>query len=201
METFLDKMQKRYTVKKYNPNGKISSEIIKELESILHLSPSSINSQPWKFTFVTDGSVKSQLAEASFINKEKINDSSLLVVFQVLNNVEDFEARIHKNLPESSVAYYDRMIKSNGENYTKSWMAHQVYLALGILLSACAQMDIDSTPMEGIEPEKYDAILNSEKYSTLFSVAIGVRDDNDANQPKLRAKSRLSFEDVVDVIE
>jgi nitroreductase/dihydropteridine reductase len=28
---------------------------------------------------------------------------------------------------------------------------------LGVLLSACADMGIDSTPMEGIEPEKYDA--------------------------------------------
>jgi nitroreductase/dihydropteridine reductase len=46
METFLNKMQKRYTVKKYNSEGKLDNEIKEQLKSILHLSPSSINSQP-----------------------------------------------------------------------------------------------------------------------------------------------------------
>ncbi len=200
METFLTKMQNRYTVKKYNSERKLDSEIIEQLKSILHLSPSSINSQPWKFTFVEDSKAKSEFAEVSYFNKEKINDSQLLIVFQVLKNAEDFETQIEKNLPDGSIEYYKKMIKPHGENYTKSWMSHQVYLALGILLSACAQMKIDSTPMEGIEIAKYDAILNNEKYTTLFAVAIGVRDENDFNQPKLKAKSRLNFEEILDVI-
>ncbi|WP_313100280.1 nitroreductase family protein [Epilithonimonas sp.] len=193
-------MQKRYTVKKYNSEGKLSNEIKEQLKSILHLSPSSINSQPWKFTFVEDSKAKSEFAEVSYFNKEKINDSQLLVVFQVLKNAEDFEKQIEGNLPEGSIEYYNKMIKPHGEDYTKSWMSHQVYLALGVLLSACAQMEIDSTPMEGIEIAKYDAILNNEKYTTLFAVAIGVRDENDFNQPKLKAKSRLNFEEILDVI-
>ncbi|WP_333851689.1 nitroreductase family protein [Epilithonimonas sp.] len=193
-------MQKRYTVKKYNSEGKLSNEIKEQLKSILHLSPSSINSQPWKFTFVEDSKAKSEFAEVSYFNKEKINDSQLLVVFQVLKNTEDFERQIEGNLPEGSIQYYNKMIKPHGEDYTKSWMSHQVYLALGVLLSACAQMEIDSTPMEGIEIAKYDDILNNEKYTTLFAVAIGVRDENDFNQPKLKAKSRLNFEEILDVI-
>lgn len=200
METFLTKMQKRYTVKKYNSEGKLNNEIKEQLKSILHLSPSSINSQPWKFTFVEDSKAKSEFAEVSYFNKEKINDSQLLVVFQVLKNAEDFEKQIDGNLPEGSIEYYNKMIKPHGEDYTKSWMSHQVYLALGVLLSACAQMEIDSTPMEGIEIAKYDAILNNEKYTTLLAVAIGVRDENDFNQPKLKAKSRLNFEEILDVI-
>lgn len=200
MTTFLDKMQKRYTVKKYNSEGKINAQIIDELKSILHLSPSSINSQPWKFSFVTDPEMKSHFAEASYFNKEKINGSHTLVIFQVLKTVDDFEKQIKKNLPEGSVNYYNTMVKPKGETYTKSWMASQVYLSLGVFLSACAQMEIDSTPMEGIEPEKYDTILNDEKYTTLFAVAIGVRDENDLNQPHFKSKSRLNFEDVLQVI-
>jgi nitroreductase/dihydropteridine reductase len=46
---FLEKMKSRYTVKKYNPQGTISEEQIQQLKEILHLSPSSINSQPWNF--------------------------------------------------------------------------------------------------------------------------------------------------------
>ncbi|MFZ4931289.1 nitroreductase family protein [Chryseobacterium sp. Mn2064] len=195
---FLDKMKNRYTVKKYNPQGKINEEQVAILQQILNLSPSSINSQPWNFVFVNDNSkVKSQLAEASFWNKEKILESSHLIVFQVLKNSEDFEKQIEGVLPEGSVNYYKNFVKPKGEKGIQSWMKHQVYLSLGVLLSACADMEIDSTPMEGIEPEKYDAILNNEKYETLFAVAIGEKDETDANQPKLNPKTRLKAEKVI----
>ena len=197
MENFLSKMQQRYTVKKYNPAQKVSSENLEALKNILHLSPSSINSQPWKFTFVTNPEIKNQLAEASFFNHQKITDSTCLVVFQVLKNVEDFEKQIQENLPEGAVQYYQNFIKPQGEASTKAWMAHQVYLALGVLLSACAEMNIDSTPMEGLQPEQYDAILNNPKYTTLFAVAIGTKEDEDANNPVKTPKKRLPSELVI----
>ncbi|UKB84661.1 nitroreductase family protein [Chryseobacterium sp. MEBOG06] len=195
---FLDKMNTRYTVKKYNPQGKISDEQVAVLKEILNLSPSSINSQPWNFVFVNDHSkVKEQLAEASYWNKEKVIESSHLIVFQVLKNPEDFEKQIEEKLPEGSVNYYKNFVKPKGEAGIKAWLKHQVYLSLGVFLSACADMGIDSTPMEGIEPEKYDAILNNEKYETLFAVTIGKRDETDANQPKFTPKTRLNAEKVI----
>jgi nitroreductase/dihydropteridine reductase len=59
--SFLEKMKSRYTVKKYNPQGTISEEQIQQLKEILHLSPSSINSQPWNFVFVSDPETKNSL--------------------------------------------------------------------------------------------------------------------------------------------
>ncbi|PWN65099.1 NAD(P)H-dependent oxidoreductase [Chryseobacterium phosphatilyticum] len=194
---FLDQMKKRYTVKKYNPNGKIGEEQISALKEILNLSPSSINSQPWNFIFVNGDILKKQLAEKSYFNKGKVLDSSHLIVFQVLRDTESFEKQIEENLPEGSINYYNTMVKPQGETAIQSWLAHQVYLSLGVLLSACAAMGIDSTPMEGIEPDGYDVILNSDKYKTLFAVAIGERDETDANQPELNPKSRLKAEKVI----
>lgn len=37
-------------------------------------------------------------------------------------------------------------------------MIRQVYLALGVFLSACAAMEIDSTPIEGIIIDEYAKI-------------------------------------------
>ncbi|WP_365866288.1 nitroreductase family protein [Chryseobacterium sp.] len=191
-------MKKRYTVKKYNPQGNISEEKIAELKEILNLSPSSINSQPWNFTFVNNHSkVRNQLAEASYWNKDKILESSHLIVFQVLKNSDDFEKQIDGVLPEGSVNYYKNFVKPKGEEGIKYWMKHQVYLSLGVLLSACAAMGIDSTPMEGIEPGQYDDILKNEKYETLFAVALGQKDEADANQPELNPKIRLKAENVI----
>lgn len=194
---FLEQMKRRYTVKKYNPQGKISADQIAELKEILNLSPSSINSQPWNFIFVSKPELKEQLAEASYFNKEKVLDSSHIIVFQVLKNPEDFEKQIEENLPEGSVNYYRTMVKPNGEAAIRSWMGHQVYLSLGVLLSACAAMGIDSTPMEGIETEKYDGILKNDSYETLFAVAIGERAENDNNHPTNTPKRRLKSEMVI----
>lgn len=194
---FLEQMKKRYTVKKYNPQGKISAEQITELKEILNLSPSSINSQPWNFIFINNPEIREQLAEVSYFNKEKVLDSSHVIVFQVIKNPEEFEKQIEENLPEGSVNYYRTMVKPNGEAAIRSWMGHQVYLSLGVLLSACAAMGIDSTPMEGIEADKYDAILKNNSYETLFAVAIGERADSDSNHPATTPKRRLKSEKVI----
>lgn len=124
-------------------------------------------------------------------------DSSHLVVFQVLKNPEDFEKQIEGNLPEGSINYYKTFVKSKGNDAVKSWLKHQVYLSLGVFLSACAEMRIDSTPMEGIENAQYDHILNNENYETLFAVSIGERSEQDSNQPKITPKSRLKSETVI----
>lgn len=197
---FLELTKNRYSTKKYNPNKKISEEIIQELKEILWLSPSSINSQPWKFTFVSDQKTKQKLASASFFNENKINEASHLVVFSAIDNVELFEKQIKENLPQGSLDYYNAMIKPKPESEIKFWLQHQVYLSLGFLLSACASFEIDSTPMEGIENDKYAEILNLKDYKPLFAVALGYRDSEDFNQPKLRAKSRISIDSVIESI-
>ncbi|WP_307453304.1 MULTISPECIES: nitroreductase family protein [Chryseobacterium] len=194
---FLEQMKSRYTVKKYDPKGNLSEDTVQQLKDILHLSPSSINSQPWNFVFVNDDETKRQLAEASYFNKEKILDSSVLIVFQVIKTPEDFEKQIEENLPEGSVNYYRNFVQPKGTAGIRAWMEHQVYLSLGILLSACAAMGIDSTPMEGIEADQYDAILNNTAYETLFAVTLGKRDENDINHPSHTPKRRLDMEKVI----
>jgi nitroreductase/dihydropteridine reductase len=195
--SFLEKMKLRYTVKKYNPQSKINEEQISQLKEILHLSPSSINSQPWNFVFVNNPEIKQQLADVSYFNKEKILESSHVIVFRVLKNPADFEKQIEENLPEGSINYYKTFVKPKGEFEIKAWLKHQVYLSLGVLLSACAEMQIDSTPMEGIENDKYDTILGNEKYESLFAVAIGERSEIDKNQPVHTPKRRLERNNII----
>ena len=86
------------------------------------------------------------------------------------------------------------------EEKIKSWFDKQVYLALGVLLSACAEMGIDATPMEGIEPENYDKILGQNEYATLVAVAIGYRDKEDGNQPSKNPKTRMAIDKVIETI-
>lgn len=172
---FLDLAKERYTTKEYNPNKKITDEKIQQLKDILRLSPSSINSQPWRFIFVSDKKVKEELANASYWNNQKINEASHLIVFTAIDDIIHFEKQIKENLPQGHVDYYNQFLKPKGETEIKSWLQHQVYLSLGFFLSACASLGIDSTSMEGLNNEEYDKILQLNGYKTLFAVAIGLK--------------------------
>jgi nitroreductase/dihydropteridine reductase len=67
----LDLIQKRYTAKKYNADIVLPQEKIEDLKEVLRLTPSSINIQPWKFTFVQNPEIKAKLASVSMHNGEK----------------------------------------------------------------------------------------------------------------------------------
>ena len=198
--SFIQSMQNRYTTKKYDASKKIDGQKIEELQQILQLSPSSINSQPWKFTFVSDEGKKQQLSEASFHNKDKVLDCDTVIVMSRIDNIRLFEEQIERELAKGAVDYYKKFIQPLSDDKIKSWFDKQVYLALGVLLSACAEMGIDATPMEGIEPEKYDQVLGQEDYSTSVAVTIGYRDQKDFNQPSNNPKSRRDISKVVELI-
>jgi len=197
---FKESMQKRYTTKKFDATKKIESQKVLELKEVLCLSPSSINSQPWKFTFVSNSDTKQKLSEVSWLNTNKVLDSDTVVVFSRIDDIPLFEQQIEAELPEGAVNYYKEFIKPQTEEQIKAWFDKQVYLALGVFLSACAEMGIDATPMEGIEPKKYDKILNQRDYSTLVGVAIGHRDKDDSNQPDKKSKSRRDLNKVIESI-
>jgi len=195
--SFIESMQQRYTTKKYDVAKKIGNQKINELKEILRLSPSSINSQPWKFTFVSDLAIKTELSKVSWLNTEKVLDCDTVVVFSRIDKTALFEEQIEAELPKGAVDYYKEFIKPQTEAQIKSWFDRQVYLALGVFLSACAEMKIDATPMEGIEPTKYDVILNQSDHAALAAVAIGFRDEDDFNQPSKKPKARREIDKVI----
>src|SRR5690606_10925060 len=94
--SFIEITKNRYTTKLYDANAKISDEDIEKLKDIIRLSPSSINSQPWKFTFVGEGEMKRKLADLAFWNRDKINAASHLVVFSVIDDIALFKAQIDR---------------------------------------------------------------------------------------------------------
>ena len=194
---FTNTLQQRYTTKMYDNSKAISPTIIEELKEVLQLSPSSINSQPWKFIFVQNQQIKQKLSEASLFNNEKVLNCDTLVVFTRVDNIPMFENDIAQRLPERTNEYYNLHLKTLPENEIKNWFAKQVYLSLGVFLSACATMEIDSTTMEGIETNMFDEILELKDYTTLFAVAIGYRDNDDFNTIDKVAKTRKELNEII----
>lgn len=134
---FLKLAQTRYTTKAYN-GARIAEQTLDQLKEILRLAPSSINSQPWEFVFV-DGQHKDEVfAPLSLINEVRVRQASHVVIFRVLDSVARFEEQAPSYISEGGRAFYSKYIKSQGEGHVQSWMEHQVYVALGYFLAACA---------------------------------------------------------------
>ena len=183
-------LQSRYTTKVYDLSFRLSEEQLATIKEVLRLSPSSVNSQPWAFELIEDEALKSVLAEESRSNLERVKQASLLIVFYTYRDVETFiKERIDTQEPPVQ-AYFHTYIASQGREAIQAWQTHQVYIALGVLLTSLASMGLDSTPMEGINIDKYDEILGREKYRPVLAVLVGRHAEDDFNHPSRKNKQR-----------
>ena len=183
-------LRERYTTKLYDSAYILQVDEIDQIKEILRLTPSSINSQPWAFDIIEDQAVKERLSVHSMNNSERVRTASHVIVFHVYRSVEVFEQERIARLAEGPQGFYRGYIASHGEGAVQAWMERQAYIALGMLLAALPALGVDSTPMEGIDLEAYDAILGHEKYRPIVAVALGRRHPKDENQPSITPKSR-----------
>ena len=185
-------LQSRYTTKVYDPSFRLSEEQLATIKEVLRLSPSSINSQPWAFELIDDKALKSVLAEESWSNLERVKQASLLIVFYTYRDVETFiKERIDtQETPAQAQTYFHNYVASQGSEAIQAWQTHQIYIALGVLLTSLASMGLDSTPMEGINVDKYDEILGREKYRPVLAVLVGRHAEDDFNHPSRKSKQR-----------
>jgi len=197
----LEALHWRYATKQFDPNRAIPAPIWDALEDALVLSPSSYGLQPWKFFVVTDAATRSSLREHSW-NQAQVTDCSHHVVFAIRSvidaeYVEKFIAHAAKvrNAPVESLDFYKNMIKSDilegpRSKWVHEWAARQAYIALGNFMTSAALLGIDTCPMEGLDPAKYDDILglNAQGFETVVACCAGYRHSADkyATAPKIR---------------
>lgn len=197
----LDSLNWRYATKIFDPAKKISAEDWSALEKALILSPSSYGLQPWKFLVIQDKVIREKLLPLSW-NQKQVTDCSHYVIFlgKLSITERDTERFVQsmastRNIPVESLDFYKNMmqgdlVKGPRHAWIKEWAARQVYIALGNFMTSAALMHIDTCPMEGIDPAKYDEVLGikGSDYQTLVACAAGYRSPEDkyAHLPKVR---------------
>lgn len=187
----LEQLNWRYATKSFDPTKKLSAAQWADVSEALHLSPSSYGLQPYKFVVVENADLRAKLLPHSY-NQAQVTDASHLIVLCRLATinaayVEKFVALIARTrgVDLSSLTDYKTMmlgfVTGLNEEQKAVWMEKQVYLALGNLLTSCAVLGIDATPMEGFIPAKYDEILNLPAKDLRATVicAVGMRSDKD----------------------
>jgi len=194
----VEMVKTRYTTKRYDSNYKLPDDVLNNIEEILRYSPSSINSQPWRFTFIKNQELKERLAEVSKHNDHRVRDCSLLVVLSGLTYAE-FLKQFDKYAIEGAKVYYEKNMSSKTPEEITAWIKNQIYISIGFALASLAHDGIDSTALEGILQPEYEKILGVDisKERVYLALAIGKRDPEDSNQPHLNPKSRIDREVII----
>ena len=134
--------------------------------------------------------------------QRQVADCSHLVVMAVkkafsLDDLDAFITRmteVRGGTAEALAGFRKMIVGTQAQGYmTTEWAKMQAYIALGQFMTSCALLGIDTCPMEGFVPAKYDELLGLEArgLTTAVLCPAGYRhaDDRYASLPKVRFTS------------
>ena len=148
--SLIDKLNWRYATKKFDHTKKLSTEQLNNLLEAVHLAPSSAGLQSYKVIVVEDAAVREQLREAAH-GQTQITDASQLIVLASETNIDeayvkhfiDFVAE-KRQIARENLEGYEQMLVGNVNRLTEDqrivWSNKQAYIALGVLLTAAADV-------------------------------------------------------------
>lgn len=204
--SLIDSLKWRYATKKFDHSKKLSAEQLDTLLSAVQLSPSSYGLQSYKVLVVEDPAVREQLREAAY-GQAQLTEASQVIVFASETNIDaDLVKNYIDNIAKTREIGREHLngfeqvmlgtVNNLAEDQKITWSHKQAYIALGVLLTAAAEMGIDACPMEGFAAGKFDEILGLKEkgLTTSVIVPIGFRSADD-DYSKL-AKARRPKEEL-----
>ncbi|GJM61960.1 MULTISPECIES: NAD(P)H-dependent oxidoreductase [Persicobacter] len=203
----LEKLQWRYATKEFDPTQKITEEKLHRLLEGLRWSASSLGLQAWKVMVVENPEVRASLVGLSYGQKQVAEASHLLVLCRV-NEVDEPYAEDYidlvsstRQIPKEELSGYSGMVKGfiNGmaDEAKTGWLDHQIYLALGNLLTICAMEEVDSCPMEGFDKAAVNEVLETAAMGLTAVVMCPVGYRSSADKYASLAKVRRPLEEIV----
>ena len=188
MKTLDEHLTWRYATKKMDPAKTVAPEKVNAIIEAVRMAPTSSGTQPFELFVVTNSELRSKIAMAAN-GQAQITDGSHLLVFAAWDNytserideVVKLNVEARCDLPMLH-AYYDNL-KANylprDPQINHAHAARQAYIALGVALVAAAEQEVDSTPMEGFDPDAVDSILGLKERGlrSVVLMPLGYRDD------------------------
>jgi len=198
----IENLEWRYAVKKFDDKKILEKQKINIIKQAFNLTATSYGLQPIKLLIIKNKSIQRQLVDHSYNQQQILQASHLLVICIDTNlkesDVEKYFERVKeiRKTPDEIISsfreYLKTVISGKSSQDLILWAKNQAYLALGNLLTVCANEKIDSCPMEGFIPKKYDEILGlkEKNLTSVLVVPIGYRaeDDMKTHQMKVRKK-------------
>lgn len=213
-QDILDAYHFRHATKEFDPNKKVSDDDFRFIMETGRLSPSSFGFEPWRFVVIQNPELREKIKNTAWGAYGKLPEASHFVVILARTKkdtkydspyLQDHFKNV-KNLPEDHMAKYLEKIEQfqkvdfdllEGSRPLYDWAGKQTYLALGNMMTAAAQIGIDSCPIEGFDIEKMNTLLDEEGlledgcFSISVMAAFGYRVKDPA------PKTRRPYEDIV----
>ncbi|MDT0553811.1 nitroreductase family protein [Urechidicola vernalis] len=187
----IEKLKWRYATKKFNRDKKLSNEQLDVLKNAFNLTATSYGLQPLKLLVISNQEVKDNLVEYAF-NQSQVADCSHLLVICIKTdidsnyvdrkfNLEIKERGLEPEMLSDFRAYLKKTIENQSQEDKDNAAKNQAYIALGNLMTVCALEEIDSCPMEGFLPSKFDKALNlkDENLKSVLLLPVGFRAEDD----------------------
>ena len=168
-KTLTELLNWRYATKKMNVDKAVPQDKLDAIIEAVRMAPTSSGTQPFELFVISNPGLRAKIAEAAS-GQTPITDGSHVLVFAAWDNYT--EERIDDVVQLNVAArgdlplihdYYNNLkanyLPRDAEvNYAHA--ARQAYIALGFAMIAAADQGVDSTPMEGFDPDAVDAILD-----------------------------------------
>ncbi len=194
--SFLDKLNWRYATKKFDATKSVSEEDKNKVLEAIRMAPTSFGYQPFHVTIVESKEIREELKKNAW-NQAQFTDAPLVLVF---SSRGDLVKRIDEFLDvmsggdankKEAFAQYGEMMKGSAsaksEDEAFAWAAKQAYIALGFGLAACAELGLDSCPMEGFDANAFHKILGlDDNLEVQATLAVGYRLNDEDKKPKIR---------------
>ncbi|ENH96650.1 NAD(P)H-flavin oxidoreductase [Gracilibacillus halophilus YIM-C55.5] len=217
-QAIIDAFHFRHATKKFDANKTIPEDDFQFIMETAHLSPSSFGFEPWRFLVIQNEALREKIKETSWGARGKIMDCShfVIVLARTKKDTRYDSAYLQDHLknvlqfPEEAADGLLQMVENfqkedfailEDEDRMADWASKQTYIALGNMMTAAAQIGIDSCPIEGFPMKEMndllreEGLLDDESFSISVMAAFGYR----ANDPA--PKKRRPFDDVVKWVE
>lgn len=192
-------LQWRYATKRM-VDKKVPQSQIDEILEAIQLTPTAYGLEPYK-VIVTDNKKLIQKIFEEACPQLVVQQCSHLLIFKTMKTLSNEYVEAHlqrmkelRNASDEAIDIYrkkiNELIQRAGENLPV-WASRQTYIAMSYATVAAANLEIDSTPIEGFNPQVLDKLLNldTEKEGTTVLLTLGYRDvENDhlVKYPKIR---------------
>ena len=196
----IDSLEWRYACKKFDKNRKLNKDQVDALKKAFNLSATSYGLQPLKMLIVQHDEIKEKLFPLSYYQEQVSTCSHILILcIDSAFGVKDVDAYfdLEKNIrgvSEDIVGKFRQQLKTiynkKDRQEIDTSAIYQAYIALGTLMTVCAEQQIDSCPMEGFDPEKVDELLGlkTKNLKSVLMLPVGYRAEDDVmrNMKKVR---------------
>ncbi|MCT2537688.1 NAD(P)H-dependent oxidoreductase [Aquibacillus koreensis] len=208
----------RHSTKEFDPDKKIADDDFRFILETARLSPSSFGFEPWRFVVVQNSDLRNKIKNSSWGAYGKLPDASHFVIIlartkmdtkydstyldEHITNVsqipEEFKSKFLQRVEEFQRTDFTLL---EGDRPLFDWASKQTYIPLANMMTAAAQIGIDSCPIEGFNLEEMNKLLDEEglledgHFGISVMCAFGYR----IKEPF--PKTRRAFEDVVKWVE